>query len=144
MKLTFFGTPSHGYLVVPKKLIKKIGYPIENISSCSGHDLKNVYLEEDQDAVNFLVFLRENHIEHTIVEGHRERFFITSNFVPGYFDSELKPGEWVALPDGTPAKVVYWRRSKIVVEDVNKNLWGLPKSNPFRYLCNAKKTGSCM
>jgi hypothetical protein len=144
MKLTFISTPGHGYLIVPKKLIRKLGYPYQEISKCSGHDLKNVYLEEDCDATKFCDYLEDAGIEVQVKSIYREYFSIAGNFVPGYFNSALLPGEWIALDNGMPAKVVYWQRSKIVVRDINGSLWSLPTSNPFRYLCNSEKSLSCM
>lgn len=48
----FISTPSHGYLVVEKAMLRQLGIA-DQISNCSFQRLGSVYLEEDCDAPLF-------------------------------------------------------------------------------------------
>ena len=51
MTLTFFSDAGHGWLKVPKALIRKLGVPVSQFSYQRG---ENAYLEEDMDAGRFI------------------------------------------------------------------------------------------
>lgn len=57
MKFDFYSDPGHGWVKVPKSLIKKLGIE-EKISVHSYMLGDNVYLEEDSDLTKFIKVMR--------------------------------------------------------------------------------------
>ena len=58
LKLEFYSDPSHGYLKVPKSLLRELGIS-DKISTYSYETLSFAYLEEDCDATLFIETLKE-------------------------------------------------------------------------------------
>lgn len=133
IKATMIDTPGHGYLSVSKKDILKIGFPYENISNFSGHNLTRVFLEEDCDFINFMKFCEKNNIEVDIKESHKENFNITHNYDPSLFNSKFKEGEAYKLHDDNIYYAFHYD-SKIFLRGVHGRIYKLPKQNPFAYV----------
>lgn len=136
LKLTFYITPGHGYLRVPKKtFLKYFGEP-EKISTCSGHDETTLYLEEDCDASYFLNFLDEQGVEYKIHSVYKDNgFSITHNYLPELFDFKLREGKTVELCNGINATLGYINGTKLVAK-ANGATYKIPKTNPFKYIIN--------
>lgn len=66
-KLTFFSDPRHGWLRVPKSLLKKVGVE-DQITPYSYESKTYAYLEEDKDAGTFMKACDEKGIKLDIVE----------------------------------------------------------------------------
>jgi hypothetical protein len=132
MKLTFYSTPGHGYLRVPKSTFVKCGGDPNKISGFSGQDLTTLYLEEDCDAGYFLELLESKGIEFKIESKYVNSVSNTHNYEPKLFGCRLIDGERIVLYDdsvGTIKNV----GSQILVE-VGYMRYRLPKSNPYKYV----------
>ena len=69
-KFVFHSDPGHGWLQVPKKLIRELGIGKE-ISSYSYQDEDFLYLEEDCDAVLFIeAYVKKNGAKPEFVVKH--------------------------------------------------------------------------
>ena len=132
LKLKFIETPGHGYLVVPKSTFRRVKADPHKVSSYSGHNLRNLYLEEDSDASYFIRHLKDSGIEFTIESTYRDSFNITHNYNPLMFDFQFNNGDVVKLHNGTNATVEN-RGNKLTLW-TGLNLYRLPKSNPFSYV----------
>lgn len=69
MLFTFHTDPGHGWLEVPKHLVKRLKV---RVSQFSYWDSENYYLEEDCDAPRFLDALKANGIEYKSVHKHTD------------------------------------------------------------------------
>lgn len=134
MKFTFYSTPGHGYLRVPKSTFLKVGANPNKISSYSGHDEKTLYLEEDCDAGYFLDLLDEKNISYELVHSYKRRWSITHNYNPNLFDFKFKEGLKVKLCSDEIGTLEFIRGTKRVVRTVNGILYSIPKTNPFKYI----------
>lgn len=133
MTFSFYSTPGHGYLRVPKKTFLKLGGNPEDISQYSGHDTTTLYLEEDCDACDFIDLVRENGMEfkHKII--HKENFSITHNYNPKLFDFNLEEGVDVELCNGDSATIGYYG-SHVIARTTKGFIYKIPKTNPFKYI----------
>lgn len=134
MTFTFYSTPGHGYLRVPKKTFLELGGNPETISRYSGHDQTTLYLEEDCDACNFLDLVRENGIEPNIKSTYKDSVSITHNYDPKLFGFEFKEGVKVRLCSSEIATLEYIRGTKPGARTETGYLYRIPKSNPFKYI----------
>jgi hypothetical protein len=132
LKLKFIETPGHGYLVVPKSTFRKVGADSNKVSSYSGHNVLNLYLEEDSDASYFIKHLKDSGIEFTIESTYRNSFNITHNYNPLMFGFQFNHNTKVRLNSGTEAVVVS-NGNKTFLQTTT-SLYRLPKSNPFSYV----------
>lgn len=132
MKLTFYSTPGHGYLRVPKSTFVKYGGNPKEISGFSGQDLTTLYLEEDCDAGYFLNLLESKGIEFKIESKYVNSVSTTHNYEPKLFGCKLINGESVVLYDNSVG-VIENVRGRILVE-VSGNRYRLPKTNPYKYV----------
>lgn len=134
MKFTFYSTPGHGYLRVPKSKFLEFGGDPEKISRYSGHDESTLYLEEDGDAIYFIDLLRENGIEPELKSVYKGTFAKTHNYDPSLFSFELREGENVKLCSNEYAKLG-WMSGNILVARTTKGMvYKIPKTNPFKYI----------
>jgi hypothetical protein len=132
MKLTFYSTPGHGYLRVPKSTFIKYGGNPNKISGFSGHDLTTLYLEEDCDAVYFFNLLESKGIRFQVQTKYVNSVSNTHNYDAGLFECRLSDGNQIVLHDnrvGTVKNV----GNQILVE-VGYMRYKLPKANPFKYI----------
>jgi hypothetical protein len=132
MKLTFYSTPGHGYLRVPKSTFVKCGGDPKEISGFSGQDLTTLYLEEDCDASYFLNLLESKGIEFKIESKYVNSVSVTHNYEPKLFGCRLMTGERIRLYNDSIG-VIENVRGRILVE-VNGTKYRLPKTNPYRYI----------
>jgi hypothetical protein len=132
LKLKFIETPGHGYLVVPKSTFRRVKADPNRVSSYSGHDLRNLYLEEDSDASYFIRHLKDSGIEFTIESTYRNSFNITHNYNPLMFDFQFNQNTKVRLNGGVEAVIVS-NGNKTFLQ-TKTSLYRLPKSNPFSYV----------
>jgi len=79
MKLTKFNDPSHGWLKVPKSLLKELGIE-DKISSCSYMRAEYAYLEEDCDLYLFETAMNKAGRTLEIKESYTE----TQSKIPNY------------------------------------------------------------
>lgn len=137
MYLSFYNTPGHGYLKVPKKFIKKhLPEIIEKISEYSGQDLEHVYLEEDLDYSIFLRAIEAKSIQINISSEHIDDFSIKHNYKAETFHFTFETGEKFKC-DGdehTVYTVTSRKNGKILVCDDRGKKFNIPKSNPFEYV----------
>jgi hypothetical protein len=132
MKLTFYSTPGHGYLRVPKSTFVNYGGDPNKISGFSGQDLTTLYLEEDCDAGYFLGLLESKGVQFKIEDKYVNSVSNTHNYEPKLFECRLIDGERIVLCDdsvGTIKNV----GSQILVE-VGYMKYRIPKSNPYKYI----------
>jgi len=134
MKLSFYSTPGHGYLRVPKSTFLKVGADPNEISKSSGHDETTLYLEEDDDAGYFLNFLKENEIPFDIKSIYKDRFSITHNYNPSLFHLKLREGVSVKLCNECSATLGFFNGTQLVARTTNGAVYRIPKSNPFKYI----------
>lgn len=132
MKLTFYSTPGHGYLRVPKSVFLKMGGNPEKITSYSGHDVNTLYLEEDCDATYFLDLLKLNNVTPVISSRHLNNFPVTHNYSPDTFFRKLNTGDVVKLHDNRVA-VVHNEKHGILLE-IGYVKYKLPITNPYKYI----------
>jgi hypothetical protein len=132
MKLTFYSTPGHGYLRVPKTTFIKVGGDPLKISGYSGHDINTLYLEEDSDAGYFLKLLESNGIKPSINSKYVNSVSNTHNYIPELFGCKLRTGEQVLLTNDQVG-VIENSAGKILV-NVSGARYRLPKTNPFKYV----------
>lgn len=132
MKLTFYSTPGHGYLRVPKSTFTKCGGDPTEISRYSGHDLTTLYLEEDCDAGYFLNLLESKGIEFKIESKYVNSVSATHNYEPKLFDCKLGNGQKVVL-HGDVVGIIRNTGGNFLVE-IGVMRYSLPKTNPFKYI----------
>ena len=132
MKLTFYSTPGHGYLRVPKSVFVKCGGDPTKISEFSGHDLSTLYLEEDCDAGYFLDLLESNDIDYEIESKYVNSVSNTHNYDPKLFGCKLVDGQAVLL-HGEMVGIIQNMSGKLLV-NVGVMRYQLPKSNPYKYI----------
>jgi hypothetical protein len=132
MNLTFYSTPSHGYLRVPKSTFIKVGGNPNEISGYSGIDLTTLYLEEDSDASYFMNLLESKGIEFKINCKYVNSVANTHNYNPNYFNFEAKTGDKVLLYDDSTATVNRINGILYVSDGIGK--YKIPTSNPFKYI----------
>jgi hypothetical protein len=132
MKLTFYSTPGHGYLRVPKSVFVKCGGDPKEISGFSGHDTSTLYLEEDCDAGYFLDLLESKGIQFQIESKYVNSVSNTHNYDPQMFGCRLIGGEKVLLFNDSVG-TIHNMSGKILAE-VNGIRYRLPKANPFKYI----------
>jgi hypothetical protein len=80
MKFPFYADPGHGWIKVPKTLLKKLGIE-KNISSYSYMRKENVYLEEDCDLAKFLHAMKRIGSTVTFNESHTNRSSKIRNYM---------------------------------------------------------------
>ncbi len=134
MTFTFYCTPGHGYLRVPKSKFIELGGDPTKVSKYSGHDTSTLYLEEDSDACYFIDLLRENGIEPDIKSIYKDRFSITHNYDPSLFDFQLREGVKVKLCSEEIATLGFMNGTNPIVRTTDGILYKIPKTNPFKYI----------
>jgi hypothetical protein len=132
MKLTFYSTPGHGYLRVPKSTFVKCSGDPMKISGYSGHTPTTLFLEEDCDAGYFLNLLEGKGIDFEIDSKYVNSVAVTHNYNPKLFNCRLMDGERIILHDDRLGIIENFR-GKILVE-VSGTKYRLPKTNPYRYI----------
>lgn len=131
MKLTFYSTPGHGYLRVPKAVFLKCGGNPDKISGYSGHTTDTLFLEEDSDATYFLDVLKERDIQYEINESYRNSV-VSHNYNPDLFYFRMETGDKVVLNDDRAGVINNVGKNTLI--EVGGLRYKLPKSNPFRYI----------
>jgi len=84
IKTTLIDTGTTSYLSISKKDFLKVCDP-HDITEHSGHDLKKVYLEEDQDATTFLKKAEEKGFEIQVKTSYKREFIKKKNYDPNLF-----------------------------------------------------------
>ncbi len=96
-RFTHIDTGGHGYLSVPKKLIKSLDL-VHEISGFSGLSANRVYLEEDYDSDVFLKALDAKGIKYKVKSTYNPRFNRRHCYRVDLFD--LKVGQVIERADG--------------------------------------------
>ena len=131
---THFDTGCHGYVSVPKSLIKELGINPEDISKYSGMNYTRVFLEEDSDASLVLSKMEERGIDFELKSSYRPYFSVHHNYNAELFDYVLEDGD---ILDET-YQVVNAERGYIINMETGRK-YRIPKSNPFKYFEKAEK-----
>lgn len=137
MKLTFYSTPGHGYLRVPKSVFLKCGGDPNKISGYSGHTIDTLFLEEDSDATYFLGVLKARDIEYQISESYLNSVSVTHNYDSDLFHFKMETGDKIVLYDGRVGNINNVGKKTLV--EVGAMRYKLPKSNPFKYIKDVVK-----
>ena len=132
--LTHFDTGSHGYVSVPKSLIKKLGINPNDISGYSGMNFTSVFLEEDCDASLVISKMEEAGMTVRLKTTYKPNFSIHHNYIAELFDYRYCFGD--ILDD--KYQVVDAKRGYIM--DINSfKKYRIPNSNPFKYFSKVDK-----
>lgn len=134
MTFTFYSTPGHGYLRVPKKKFIELGGDPEKISKYSGHNTSTLFLEEDCDACYFIDLVRENGLEFNHKISYRDNVSVTHNYNPSLFDFKIKEGVKVKLCSEEIATLGFINGTTPAARTTNGILYRIPKTNPFKYI----------
>ncbi len=135
IKMTHIDNGSHGYLSISKKDIMLVYNEdeLKSISGCSGMDWNRIYLEEDQDASNFIDKCKTMNIDYDIKNSYNQYFSITHNFNYNLFHLKPEINETFKMYDDLIYTIIKVS-PKIVVVNKFGEKYKLLVTNPFKHI----------
>lgn len=135
ISVTHIDTGGHGYLSVSKKDILAIGIDYKKFTSCSGHTLSRMYLEEDYDARFFRDYCNKAGITVKETSSYNERFAISHNYKSKLFNYQPAVNDRYEINKRTYVVTQLKGNKRIIIRDeVTGFKYRISTNNPFNYI----------
>lgn len=136
IRTTHIDNGAHGYLSVSKKDFIRAGGDPTKISSCSGHTLTRMYLEEDGDQNYFWDLATANGFKIVRKSGYNLRFQITHGFDSKLFDYNPEVGDVI----NNEYTITTIDERGIYIRQKNTGMtYRIGYNNPFQYIITVTK-----